>query len=340
MPEQQVGRLLGPKDLQLDKGDSLNAVVAPPIESTSQTPLTNSERLKRKKEAQRRVGGGSAKKWLLSLAGVAGLTIVPQLFPQVRNFESDLFNGESIPPTINDASLKETFPNILIPDNFEVIAPNTESLQAQNQSIDLERMVGAVGFPIDVNTINSTPTIRFAGSFGGELPPGVTKDATNGVQDIVKITGLPKGTIIYAPVEGGVLDINASGVKEEANGQTFVSAYTTLSFRFVDKEGNHGIVTLSVLGGRPLIDIPPFSSVHKHPLNTDGTQVKLFQPVIVMDSDTLVNIDPNNYSVSGQVGQVTMQVIYDNLAGDLKPLPLQLDFLRQNDSKIIVPQEE
>lgn len=333
MPE-EISRLLGPKDLQLNKGGILNAVVVPNKAGSADGGLTNSERLKRKKDRQRKERRGNARRWILGLATAAGLTIGPQLFSQVRNFESNLFNGDTVPASINDPTLKEWFPSILAPVNFEAITPSTESLQAQNQKIDLEKMVGTIGFPIDLDTIKNTPTIRFTGSFGSELPPGVSINTADNVSNSMQITGLPKGTIIYSPVEGGVLSAGTAGVKQDESGK-YVPAYTLLSFRFVDKEGNNGIVSLSVLGGKPLIDIPPAPIGPILP--TDQAQVKLFQPLLVLDSDALVNDNGNNYAVAGQGGQVSILVIYKR--GDQKSLFLQPDFLKQN-NKVIVPQGE
>lgn len=304
---------------------------------------TNTERLKRKKERLRWEQRTTSRRGFLkgaakaALAGAAGLTLGSQLIPQVREFEEDFFSSEYIPATsITDERIEKEFPHKLKTDTFEAYVDNPEiAVDDLYAVLDLENTKGIIGFPLDQATLQNN-IIRYNGFYGEFLPPEVVKmiEEGKGVSDHFQITGLPEGTVIYSPAEGGVTLFQKAGKTEIVNGQEWTPAYTSASLLFTDQNGNHGAIIISVLGGESLIDIPD-KPRGRHPLIEDGVQVKMYQPIMTLGTKDLINTDPDNYSVEGQEGQLIVTVFQDRAyrtdGGDISSLPLQVDFLKVGD---------
>ncbi len=295
MPEQQKNESLEPAD-QL---------------------LTNSERLKIKKEGPKKLGKG--RKILMGLGLAAGVTAVANLFPAVRGYEEDGLSQIGDYLTSGPTTIESHFPKVFTTNDFAPI----EQSQPTEQSIDVNAKQVIMGFPFDSETINGANTIRYT------IEDKVLNDTTKEPSHIYKFTGLPKGTRIYSPIEGGVFKFETAGEMTPIN---LPAAYTLLSLRFVDEAGNHGIMTIGVLGGKDLIDIPPLPG--GRPPDGSGLQVKQFQPLLEINTD---NLEPQagQHIPSNFDGQVVIQVSYDE--GKVSLTPLQIDFQKLIDGKIAVP---
>lgn len=302
------------------------AVEAPPIETPVVTPP-----------------GVNRRRFLAALGGV-GLAAAVEATPAARaivnpfiqNILDQMGSWLSILKA-KPVSIEERFPNVLENSEFTSASRrDIEALYRKTQKVDLKNYRGIVAFPIDQETIDSVPNLRYTSQLEAVLPPYIDRKEfeSRDVKNAFKMTGLPQGTIIYSPVEGGVVSINIAGerVGERSNG--FTPAYTTLKLMFRDSEGRDYSLILSALWGKPLIDnIPPYPEKYS-PVVETGAKVGLLQPILELTRDLPV-VNREGTALPGQAGQVELKLIYDQ-RDPRAPIPLTIDFLREPSSHSII----
>lgn len=216
--------------------------------------------------------------------------------------------------------IRNPFPYELDTSSFPTITQSQAEEQLKNGGniADVENHNITMFLPISKETLDKTPIINYNQVFIADLPPYVDMAELKNVKNVVQIDGLPDGTTVRAPAKGMLRVLAIAGQKFGTGNNTDIPSYSEISIAIQDKDGKTLWISISILGGEPLLDLSQATWESK------GIEIKTGQPLFRISKNNAVG----GKALGVENGQIVIRAAYDQ-QNPRAPIPLTINFFKE-----------